>query len=143
MPFFLANCFFLLHPPFIRALKYLLKFSSLVSGLSSLIHSHSIAPLLSVLLFSLLSHHFDYLHESSSAALELMLSLLDEVALEGDLVYHFTRYIHAYIIHVDSDHNRRHFGEDNLHLECDNYALLIYIIFKIWYVQVLYCMLIS
>ncbi len=82
---------------FCRSIKYLLKVDDLVSAVSQLALSHSISPLLTAVSSSLLENHFSNLSpptESSSdgagagaSALNVLLSLIDEIQLEESCVY--------------------------------------------------------
>jgi hypothetical protein len=82
-----------------RSIKYLLKVDDLVSAVSQLALSHSISPLLTGVSSSLLENHFSNLSpsmESSSdgadtGALNVLLSLIDEIQLEESCVYQLVK----------------------------------------------------
>lgn len=80
-----------------RSIKYLLKVENLVLSVSQLAQSHSITPLLTALSSSFLENHFSGLsppQESSSddaTALNVLLSLIDEIQLEEPCVYQLVK----------------------------------------------------
>ena len=83
--------------PCLRALQCLVKADSLVPTLCSLANDHTLTPLLSTLLTSLLDYHVTQRKGDEEelggcgAALTLLLELLDEVHLEQEAVYLLTR----------------------------------------------------
>ena len=78
-----------------RALRYLVGMDSLISALSSLSQDHTLTPLLSTLLTSLLDAHMTQLHGDEDgvggAPQPLLLELLDEVHLEDATTYALIR----------------------------------------------------
>ena len=83
--------------PCLRALQCLVKADSLVPTLCSLANDHTLTPLLSTLLTSLLDYHLTQQKGEEEelggcgASLTLLLELLDEVHLEQEAVYLLTR----------------------------------------------------
>ena len=80
-----------------RSIKYLLRVDDLVSAVSQLAQSHSISPLVTAVSSSLLENHFNNLSspaECSSdhaGALNVLLSLIDEIQLEESCVYQLVK----------------------------------------------------
>ena len=91
-----------------RAVRNLLRVSSLTSLLSSLSSTHNISPLLRLLLSALISAHFKQSGgHGNTAAMETTLSLLDEIPLEENVVTSLIRYVstmYAYISRMMSQH---------------------------------------
>ena len=73
----------------------MLRMPSLTQTLSSLSSSHNISSLLRLLLSALISAHFEKcgIHGNNTATLETVLTLLDEIPLEEEVVLTLIRYI--------------------------------------------------
>ena len=75
-----------------RTVKHLLKLDNPASSISKLVENHSVSWLLTALLASLLVYHFSNLSPlHDDCALNVLLSLIEEIELDETIAYQFLK----------------------------------------------------